>query len=125
MANKMAKQVEEFEMKNLLHGSILVAIVTLFNPLGASAQNLPKPESGCLSGYPDSTYRGDRPLTRNEFAAGMNACLDHVDRLIQINREGLATRADFEALIQRQRQLNDELKVLSDRVSEPQLPAKQ
>jgi Carbohydrate-selective porin, OprB family/S-layer homology domain len=39
-------------------------------------------EYGCLEGYPDRTYRGDRALTRYEFAAGLNACLDVVIQLI-------------------------------------------
>jgi len=30
---------------------------------------------GCLEGYPDQTYRGNRAPTRYEFAAGLNACL--------------------------------------------------
>ncbi|MEA5462599.1 iron uptake porin [Leptothoe sp. PORK10 BA2] len=33
-------------------------------------------EYGCLEGYPDSTFRGNRAMTRYEFAAGLNACLD-------------------------------------------------
>lgn len=33
---------------------------------------------GCLSGYPDGTYRGNRALTRYEFAAGLNTCLDQI-----------------------------------------------
>lgn len=37
-------------------------------------------EYGCIEGYPDSTYRGDRALTRYEFAAGMNACLEALER---------------------------------------------
>ncbi|MGB3299181.1 MAG: iron uptake porin [Phormidesmis sp.] len=39
-------------------------------------------EYGCLEGFPDRTYRGNRPLTRYEFAAGLNACLDVVIQLI-------------------------------------------
>ncbi len=39
-------------------------------------------EYGCLEGFPDRTYRGDRALTRYEFAAGLNACLDVVIQLI-------------------------------------------
>jgi len=35
-------------------------------------------EYGCLEGYPDNTFRGNRALTRYEFAAGLNACLDIV-----------------------------------------------
>ncbi len=37
---------------------------------------------GCIAGYPDGTYRGNRALTRYEFAAGLNACLDRVNELI-------------------------------------------
>lgn len=39
-------------------------------------------EYGCLEGYPDRTFRGDRALTRYEFAAGLNACLDVVLQLV-------------------------------------------
>ncbi|MBE9075983.1 iron uptake porin [Romeria aff. gracilis LEGE 07310] len=39
-------------------------------------------EYGCLEGFPDRTYRGDRALARYEFAAGLNACLDVVVQLI-------------------------------------------
>ncbi|MBE9078164.1 iron uptake porin [Romeria aff. gracilis LEGE 07310] len=39
-------------------------------------------EYGCIEGYPDRTYRGNRALTRYEFAAGLNACLDVVVQLI-------------------------------------------
>ncbi|OKH19440.1 S-layer protein [[Limnothrix rosea] IAM M-220] len=35
---------------------------------------------GCIAGYPDQTFRGDRPLTRWEFAAGLNACLNAIER---------------------------------------------
>ena len=52
---------------------------------------------GCIAGYPDGTYRGNRALTRYEFAAGLNTCLDRVNELIaaataeQVNKEDLAT----------------------------------
>ena len=37
---------------------------------------------GCVSGYDDRTYRGNRVLTRYEFAAGLNSCLNQIERLI-------------------------------------------
>ena len=37
---------------------------------------------GCIAGYPDQTFRGNQPLTRYEFAAGLNACLNQIERLI-------------------------------------------
>lgn len=63
------------------------------------------PQSGCLSGYPNGTYRGDRPVTRYEFAAGLNTCLDRVNEIIPHNRANLATKEDLEVLIKRQREL--------------------
>ena len=41
-------------------------------------------EYGCLEGYPDGTFRGNRALTRYEFAAGLNACLDIVISLTPV-----------------------------------------
>ena len=76
-------------------------------------------QSGCLSGYLNGTYQGERSLTRNEFAAGLNACLDQINQLVPNNRADLATRADFEALIKRQRQLNNQLQELNLRVKIP------
>lgn len=35
---------------------------------------------GCIEGYPDRTYRGERPLSRYEFAAGLNSCLEALER---------------------------------------------
>ena len=37
---------------------------------------------GCIIGYPDSTFRGNRALSRYEFAAGLNACSQQIERLI-------------------------------------------
>lgn len=37
---------------------------------------------GCIAGYPDGTFRGNPAMTRYEFAAGLNACLQQVERLI-------------------------------------------
>ena len=39
---------------------------------------------GCIAGYPNSTFRGNRALTRFEFAAGLNACLDRMNELIAV-----------------------------------------
>ncbi|WP_035494149.1 iron uptake porin [Baaleninema simplex] len=37
---------------------------------------------GCIAGYPNGTYRGNNFMTRYEFAAGLNACLDQIVALI-------------------------------------------
>lgn len=109
-------------LKTLIKGAIatpLIAASLYTSSALAQTPNTPSTneQPGCLSGYPDGTFRGDRPVTRYEFAAGLNACLDRVNQLLP-NRD-LATRADFEALIQRQRELNAEIRELNGRVSNP------
>ncbi len=39
---------------------------------------------GCVTGYPDRTFRGDRVMTRSEFAAGLSACLERVNEQIGV-----------------------------------------
>ena len=50
---------------------------------------------GCIAGFTDRTYRGDRYLSRYEFAAGLNSCLNQIERLIasseSVSQEDLAT----------------------------------
>ncbi|NEU77508.1 iron uptake porin, partial [Hassallia byssoidea VB512170] len=53
---------------------------------------------GCIAGYPDRKYRGNRALTRYEFAAGLNACLDQVTKLIASSTANLATKEDLVTL---------------------------
>ena len=36
----------------------------------------------CLEGFPDDTYKGSQPLTRYQFAAGLNSCLNQIESLI-------------------------------------------
>ena len=40
---------------------------------------------GCIAGFPNQTYRGNQPLSRYEFAAGLNSCLSQIERLIASN----------------------------------------
>ena len=49
---------------------------------------------GCIVGYPDRTFRGNRALSRWEFAAGLNACLNTMERLLQENVTVLRTDLD-------------------------------
>ncbi|MBE9039469.1 S-layer homology domain-containing protein, partial [Oscillatoriales cyanobacterium LEGE 11467] len=52
---------------------------------------------GCVDGYPDGTYRGNRPLTRYEFAAGLNKCLDAIETLL-VGDFSEIDRADLETI---------------------------
>ncbi|NEP13983.1 MAG: iron uptake porin [Symploca sp. SIO2C1] len=68
----------------------------------------------CLVGYPDSTFRGNRPTTRYEFAAGLRACLDTIQQLIIDG--GTVTVEDLEKLETLIQQFDAELAVLGTRV---------
>jgi hypothetical protein len=71
---------------------------------------------GCIVGYPDETYRGERTLTRYEFAAGLNACLDKVNELIATATSDLVSREDLATLQKLQSQFAPELTTLRNRV---------
>jgi BMFP domain-containing protein YqiC len=70
---------------------------------------------GCIVGYPDGTYRGNRALTRYEFAAGVNACLDKITELIG-STGNLVTRDDLAILQRLQEEFAAELATLRGRV---------
>jgi hypothetical protein len=71
---------------------------------------------GCIAGYPDRTYRGNRALTRYEFAAGLNACLDRVNELIAAATSDLVKKEDLATLQKLQEQFAAELATLRGRV---------
>lgn len=71
---------------------------------------------GCLAGYPDKTYRGNRALTRYEFAAGLNACLDRVNELIASSNAERVHQEDLNTLRKLQEQFAAELATLRGRV---------
>lgn len=71
---------------------------------------------GCIAGYPDNTYRGNRALTRYEFAAGVNACLDRVNELIATATSDSVTREDIAQLQKLQSEFAPELATLRGRV---------
>lgn len=102
----------------IFHPVSLFAIVTIasFVPLPAFAQENPTPQTGldCLTGS-HGFFNGARPLTRNEFAAGLNTCLLQLEQ--QLDLEDYATRLEVEATIQYQQELNTELETLSDRLN--------
>ena len=69
---------------------------------------------GCIVGYPDRTFRGDRALSRWEFAAGLNACMNVMDRLIQENAAVL--REDIDKLRRLMQEFEGELAALGTRL---------
>jgi hypothetical protein len=70
---------------------------------------------GCIAGYPDRTFRGSQPLTRYEFAAGLNACLQQIERLIGTGDRGLS-QEELEQIQRLTQEFQAELATLGARV---------
>jgi Carbohydrate-selective porin, OprB family/S-layer homology domain len=71
---------------------------------------------GCIAGYPDRTYRGNRAMTRYEFAAGLNACMDRVNELIAAATADMASKEDLATVQKLQEEFAAELATLRGRV---------
>lgn len=69
---------------------------------------------GCIVGYPDRTYRGNRALSRYEFAAGLNVCMQQMERLIASSEAIL--REDIDKLKRLMKEFETELATLGGRV---------
>ncbi len=72
---------------------------------------------GCIVGYPDGTFKGNRALTRYEFAAGVNACLERINELINAATADLVTREDLLILQRLQEEFAAEIASLRGRVT--------
>lgn len=64
---------------------------------------------GCIAGYPDGTFRGNRSATRYELAAALNACLDQISGRF-------STKEDLETVKALQEEFKTELVTLKGRV---------
>jgi len=71
---------------------------------------------GCIAGYPDGTFRGNRAMTRYEFAAGLNACLQQIERLIASSTGEFVKRQELETLQRLVQEFQTELTTLGTRV---------
>ncbi len=71
---------------------------------------------GCIAGYPDRTYRGNRAMTRYEFAAGLNACMERVKQLIDAETADMASKEDLATVQKLQEEFAAELAELRGRV---------
>lgn len=72
---------------------------------------------GCVAGYPDGTFKGNRAMSRYEFAAGLNACMDKINELIATNKENLAKQEDLITLQRLQAEFQAEIKVIQARLN--------
>ncbi|MDV2991981.1 MAG: hypothetical protein N4J56_001635 [Chroococcidiopsis sp. SAG 2025] len=69
---------------------------------------------GVIAGYPDSTFRDDRAMTRYEFAAGLNAALERINE--QSATGNPITQTDLATLQKLQADFATELVTLRGRV---------
>ncbi|BAU64430.1 putative porin [Stanieria sp. NIES-3757] len=69
---------------------------------------------GCIVGYPNQTYRGNQAISRYEFAAGLNACLNQIERLIASSET--VAREDLDAIKRLTQDFQTELATLRGRV---------
>jgi hypothetical protein len=69
---------------------------------------------GCIAGYPNSTFRGNKPLNRYEFAAGLNSCMQQIERLVANNESVL--REDLNKLQRLSQDFQSELASLGTKV---------
>jgi BMFP domain-containing protein YqiC len=71
---------------------------------------------GVIAGYPNGTFRGNRAITRYEFAAGLNAALTRIDELLAASTADLVSREDLATLQRLQQEFAAELATLRGRV---------
>ena len=69
---------------------------------------------GCIAGYPNQTYRGSRALSRYEFAAGLNSCLNQIERLIASSEA--IVREDIDTINRLTQEFEAELATLGGRI---------
>ncbi|MEJ6484488.1 iron uptake porin [Nostoc punctiforme UO1] len=71
---------------------------------------------GCIAGYEDGNYLGNRTISRYEFAAGLNACLEKINEAIANNKINTVNSEDLILLQRLQSEFKEELQQLQQRV---------
>ncbi|MGK7924407.1 MAG: iron uptake porin [Spirulina sp.] len=71
---------------------------------------------GVLVGYPNLTFRGDRALSRYEFAAALNSLTSRIEEILAKTTVDLALREDIETLQRLQTEFAEELVVVGTKV---------
>ena len=69
---------------------------------------------GCIVGFPDQTYQGTKSLSRYEFAAGLNSCLNQIERLIASSEAVL--QEDLQNIARLTEEFQAELAAIAGRV---------
>ncbi|MGF1587752.1 MAG: iron uptake porin [Pleurocapsa sp.] len=120
-SNELLNQIEQYGQENQKNS---IAQVTNVNQLrdvsptdwAYEALRSLVDRYGCIAGFPNQTYRGSQPLTRYEFAAGLNSCLNQIERLIA--SQGSVGQEDLETINRLNQEFEAELATLGGRVDE-------
>ena len=70
----------------------------------------------CLVGYPNGTYRGNRALSRYEFAAGLKACLEKLNEIMAANKSNFVSQEDLVTLKRLGKDFTPELRSFTQRI---------
>ena len=70
---------------------------------------------GCIAGYPDGTFRGNRAMTRYEFAAGLNACIQQIEKQFASGTANSTNQQDLVTLQRLTQEFQTELTALQGR----------
>jgi len=71
---------------------------------------------GCVAGYPDGTFRGNHKMTRYEFAALLNGCLDRITQLIAAGGNNTVSTVDVATINKLREEFQSELATLRGKV---------
>ena len=71
---------------------------------------------GCIAGYPDQTFRGRQAVSRYEFAAGLNACVDKINEIVATGLADKVSQEDLASVKKLQEEFTAELATLRGRV---------
>ena len=117
-ANNLEQQVNNNNQQEVMSQVTSVSQLSDVQPNDWAFQSLQSlvERYGCIAGYPNGTYRGNRALSRYEFAAGLNACLDRVNELIATATVDLTTKQDLATIQKLQAEFSAELTTLRGRV---------
>ena len=66
-------------------------------------------EYGCLAGFEDNTFRGNRTITRYEFAAALSSCLQSIETIAAENQDNSSITTEVTELQKLQTEFAQEL----------------
>ncbi|MGB7520098.1 MAG: iron uptake porin [Spirulinaceae cyanobacterium] len=112
--SEMIEQINEYSGdRNALDQVTSVNQLSDIDPFWFSAVQKMVDKYGCIVGYPDGTFKGQRNITRYEFAAAVSRCMEWVEENI-----GSVDGTDLATLRRLVEEFETELAVLGARVDD-------